>query len=275
VTATPDPRGFPPPGWYPDPADATQERYWEGQQWSRSVRPLTPPAPASQYGGQFGYGPDGGSAHSYGQPAYPVPQQAQPLPPNPYVNPATGQPYGAATPVPMTADGVPLAGWGHRLASSLIDALLLWVLAATLTSALTPSWVVDEQMRFMEAALAYLRNPSGVAPTIGHYDIMGPLVILVLVEVLITAAYTALMLRFRGATLGQLALRLRTVPVGVGRAARLGWGRAITKGLVWGLLSRVSPLYLVTLFSILMPLWDKRRQTLHDKIARTQVVRLG
>ena len=34
-----------PSGWYPDPANGAQERYWDGWQWSRNIRPLTRPAP--------------------------------------------------------------------------------------------------------------------------------------------------------------------------------------------------------------------------------------
>ncbi|MGW0016951.1 DUF2510 domain-containing protein [Rhodococcus sp. NPDC003382] len=30
----------PPPGWHPDPADATQLRFWDGQQWTGVTRPL-------------------------------------------------------------------------------------------------------------------------------------------------------------------------------------------------------------------------------------------
>src|SRR6478736_5390805 len=41
-----------PGGWYPDPIDASQERYWDGWQWSRTTRPRE----ASGLGGAGGWG---------------------------------------------------------------------------------------------------------------------------------------------------------------------------------------------------------------------------
>ena len=53
-----------PAGWYPDPQDGSQERWWNGSGWSDSWQPRagvpgTPPAPAygqPPYGGQAPYG---------------------------------------------------------------------------------------------------------------------------------------------------------------------------------------------------------------------------
>jgi len=30
----------PPAGWYKDPANATQQRYWDGSQWTQKIKPL-------------------------------------------------------------------------------------------------------------------------------------------------------------------------------------------------------------------------------------------
>jgi hypothetical protein len=32
-----------PAGWYPDPSNAPQTRYWDGNEWSNDVRPFDPP----------------------------------------------------------------------------------------------------------------------------------------------------------------------------------------------------------------------------------------
>ena len=32
-------------GWYPNPEDSSQERYWDGANWTDEVRPLTPSSP--------------------------------------------------------------------------------------------------------------------------------------------------------------------------------------------------------------------------------------
>ena len=38
--APPTPPAAPVPGWYPDPADATRQRYWDGAAWSPHTHPL-------------------------------------------------------------------------------------------------------------------------------------------------------------------------------------------------------------------------------------------
>ncbi|MDN5564163.1 MAG: DUF2510 domain-containing protein, partial [Luteococcus sp.] len=80
--------------WYPDPADATRERYWDGERWTHNTRPaqVAPMAPAppadpwaaaptqapvampqqrmpQQQMPQQGYGPYQGAAPMPGQPA--------------------------------------------------------------------------------------------------------------------------------------------------------------------------------------------------------------
>ena len=110
--------------------------------------------------------------------------------------------------------------------------------------------------------------------------------------------YNGLFLKYAGATLGQLACGLRVVPVDQGRAVRSLSGRAIVLRILFYsvvpslvallgmaiqgtgalplvqitlLLSGAGSLY--TLLNVLWPLWDAKRQCLHDKVARTQVVR--
>ena len=44
--------GGTPPGWYPDPHNPSQQRYWDGHTWTDNVAPLPPPAappPQAQY----------------------------------------------------------------------------------------------------------------------------------------------------------------------------------------------------------------------------------
>jgi hypothetical protein len=75
-------------GWYPDPEDATQQRYWDGTQWTEHRAPLSggqapvtgqPPAGGgfSASGGGFstggGYGQPSGGQAAYG--AAPVQNQ--------------------------------------------------------------------------------------------------------------------------------------------------------------------------------------------------------
>jgi hypothetical protein len=47
VESTQAPIGAPAPGWYPDPeAPETQQRYWDGAEWTDQRAPYTPPPEA-------------------------------------------------------------------------------------------------------------------------------------------------------------------------------------------------------------------------------------
>jgi uncharacterized RDD family membrane protein YckC len=102
-------------------------------------------------------------------------------------------------------------------------------------------------------------------------------------------AYFILMLRFRGATVGKLAVGLRVRRVG--DAGQLPWSTAIVRTLAflgvgyltsltfltgsWVLMALVGSVVTIYLFlDVLWPLWDSRRQALHDKVARTVVVKV-
>jgi uncharacterized membrane protein (DUF485 family) len=55
------PPSGPPPGWYPDPADPTQERFWGGSIWTHNVRPReSMPAPTPAAAPAFAAVPGGG-----------------------------------------------------------------------------------------------------------------------------------------------------------------------------------------------------------------------
>ena len=54
----PTPVPAPPAGWYPDPADPTALRYWDGAAWTghRSAAAVTPSTPAAPQGASFSFG---------------------------------------------------------------------------------------------------------------------------------------------------------------------------------------------------------------------------
>lgn len=61
----------PPAGWYPDPQNPAQQRYWDGTAWSEATQPApftAPPAPPVGAYGTPGYGAPGYGAPSYSQP---------------------------------------------------------------------------------------------------------------------------------------------------------------------------------------------------------------
>lgn len=91
----------------------------------------------------------------------------------------------------------------------------------------------------------------------------------VVVTLLIGALYAGLMIGLRGQTLGMMAVRVRAVDATTGQL--IGVWRAIGRDLLERLLGFLFFLPLV--LDLLFPLWDPRRQTLHDKATNTVVVR--
>lgn len=179
---------------------------------------------------------------------------------------------------PTTADGVPLAGWWQRFGAYLLDSILTFVLG-TLLSLPFLGEIVDALRDFlsesMEAARKGVPGPSAFEIYQGH---MSAFVAQALIGLLVVLTYHALCLRLRGATLGMsvagIAVRRLEGP------GRLPWGTvAMRVGTQYGptaisvvpLVGTLAGLYV--LIDGLWPLWDARRQALHDKAAGTQVVR--
>lgn len=274
---------MPPAGWYPDPADQLQERYWDGAGWTHSTRPATGSvnAPAAQPltapPAQPGY-----PQQSYPQQSYPT--QAYPQQPGQPYPGAAGQ-YGVqqqawapqgvrAARGPLTADGVPLAGWWWRVLAYLIDAVIVGVIAGLITSpwadqlsAATTAWAED----FWAAVEA----GSTTYPNIwdAQYGVVTPWLITSAITVALTIFYATWFLALKAATIGQLACGLRVVPVDQGRAhQRLAVRTALIRNIAWQVIGAVP---LLGFINLVVPLWSRKRQTWHDMIARTQVVKIN
>ncbi|HET6989620.1 MAG TPA: RDD family protein [Kribbella sp.] len=300
-----------PAGWYDDPQEPTQQRYWDGEAWTDQRRAQQAPPP---YQGQFGqpastgqpqygqpaqhgqvyggaqqgppqYGQYGGQAQ-YQQPVQGYPQQGQGYPQQGYPQqgyPQQGQgypPQGYGYPgrrVATTPDGQPLSGWWRRVFAWIIDSIIVGIISLPLTGYFYYQYfqVIWKYLEdTMDAAAAGTPTTSTTLPP-EAYKWMLPAVLLGL---LASFVYEYLFLTKRGATPGKkalgIAVRLRDVP---------GYppGSAVAKryGFIIGL-SLLAAIPLVgTLFSFLAllnylwPLWDDKKQALHDKIAGTNVVR--
>jgi uncharacterized RDD family membrane protein YckC len=256
-------------GWYPDPADARQERYWDGAMWTRNTRiPELGEAPQPSRG-----------------PSQEVPAPRQPgydyrsAPPQP-ASPAPRQPTlpgslmaGLRLAQPQTADGVPLASWGSRLGAWALDLVLIVLMEMALMvpfwSALSPglsAWAND-----------WMSGSMQVMPTDARYGIATTYYLYQVCCVFAALMYSTVLMALRGGSVGMLVLRLRVVPLDQGLRNRgLPWGVSLLRNVVWyvmGWLPLFGPLLLVA--SALLPLVHPKRQTMHDLLARTQVVRLG
>lgn len=252
-----------PSGWYPDPVDRRNERYWDGWQWGRDTRAAAGQptgGPAQTYGPGRQYGPQSGSP--YGQP----PGQA-------YGGRLAAGPAGAVK-ASTTADGVPLAAWGWRVLAAVLDYVFVSFLAAVPAAPLLrqPALRMTEVFRRAFEAAQTGQPP----PAITAADLMTTSDQLMLAAVIFAVGfvYHLLFLRFAHATPGKLIVGLRVVDAARGRfIGPLGWRPAAVRAAAWTLPQLWTCLLLYLLVDCLFPLWQRNRQSLHDLAARTQVIR--
>ena len=286
-----------PAGWYPDPDPSAPQgstRYWDGQRWTEQVH-RQQQGGQQQYAAQQQYG-----TQQPGAPAYPQqggqqnPYGAQQQNPygaqsNPQGAPPMQQPYGQGGYAPAAAttpDGAPLAGWGARLGAWLIDGVVLFVLQMLVAI----PWLGQITDAFGDYFNDTMDAASNGTPAPTQADLLesvaGPMLWVTLLGLLASAVYVIGMLAWRQQTLGKMALGLKVrlraedrLPIG---AIAIRWGILYALSLLANLLQYVDPLLgilgtLVSVFVLidgLWPLWDKNKQALHDKAAKTNVVRV-
>ena len=267
-------------GWYRDPAPPNPSspstlRYWDGQQWTAQVRPASKRQRVewqTEMAAQR-------RAHAEEQAALQMQRTA--------VAVADG---GRPAPVMVmevsrdfTPDGEPLAGWGRRYAAHVIDDLFLWGLSIAFgwhfLSVIVQTYIatVNQMLDAERAGRPPLPADQLAAQLM---TAIGPAVSgFFIVATLVNFAYVVGFLKGFQATPGMMAIglqvRLRARP------GPLPWGTVLMRWLfqsgytlvgllpVWGTLTSVY-----WLLDNLWPLWDRKRQALHDKAARTNVVRL-
>lgn len=283
-----------PAGWYPDPQTPVpgappQQRYWDGQTWTQHVAPTVAPTAAptaapvtqqsyqqptygQQYGQQYGQAQD---SQSVGQ-QYPQAggqQYGQPYGQQPYV----GAPayVGALT----TPDGVPLAGWWHRVGAYVIDILILGVILVAVAFPFIRDVLSAFGDYFDEAVTAAENGTPTPSSSRFAEDIAGPSLVIAAIGLVVNFVYTVAFLAWKQATPGKLAVglrvRLRERPELPVSAICLRW---LVQFFVPSALGRVPLLgFVFSLFWFLdhlWPLWDNQQQALHDKAAKTNVVRV-
>jgi uncharacterized RDD family membrane protein YckC len=242
-----------PSGWYPDPVNAAQERYWDGWQWSRNTRPRA-----------------GSQSVGYGQApyaSYPAPNATRPLG---YARPRTG-----SVQATMTADGVPLASWWWRALAAVIDYVIVTSIVTVITF---PVWqsLYATMVSYFNAMLDAQQSGVAPPPQLIATDLITGSDQLILTSVTLTVGmlYHVGFMRWKSATPGKMLCGLRVVPVDHGRdPGPLAWNAAVIRAAVWVLPGISAFLSLITVVDVLFPLWHPKRQALHDIAAKTQVIR--
>jgi uncharacterized RDD family membrane protein YckC len=214
--------------------------------------PMPPPAPPP---------PTGPPAY----PSYPsapgAPGQAgagYPPPPGQYPPPAQYGQYPPPSPYGGSASqGVPYAGWGSRLGGWLIDAVIFVVV----------NGIVGAAFRHSNAgAIRFTMTTNN--GTVVHHDRFSFLSLIV-VAILGIAYATILSGNARGQTVGMMAVGVRVVRTDT--FGPLGYGPAFGRSLLeWVLRFTV----VIWILDMLFPLWDRQKQTLHDKAVSTVVIRI-
>lgn len=239
---------LPAPGWYTDPISTNSQRYWDGQAWTTQTRPIAGVAPADVQSQQAGWQPRdewGHGAQSVG--------------------------YGPR-PGPTTPDGVPLAGWWRRGGALIIDLVLVTIVTALFAAPFWSDLQMGMQLWLGEAMRA--AEAGGTMPdyTDPRYGIMGPYWAIFAINRALDFFYSTGLQMSRGGTLGMLALGLRVVPVDKGREHHgLPMSTAIVRNLAYLVVNLIS---LATIINFIAAAFTPKRQTLHDMVARTQVVRI-
>lgn len=160
---------------------------------------------------------------------------------------------------PGSAEGTPYATWPVRLGGYLIDAVIFLVIGVILFLVFRHSHALD--VHLMSRKGGRRRSVSAVP-----FLIAGALWVLY---------GTVLIGGRRGQTVGMMVAGVRAVAAADRDA--LGYGRAFGRAVVEGVLRLVNLLFfllgLVWVLDMLFPLWDRRRQTLHDKVVGSVVIR--
>lgn len=222
----------PPPGWYTDPQVPSQMRWWDGSGWTSDVYERVEPL-----GGYLTESPR-------------VAQQQQQVRP------------GQST---TTDDGVPLASWGRRAGARVIDTAITVPVSLVLCLP-----VVTDLVAHLGDVMSQQESASSINP-FAVYDVrtLRDLGVISLVSLVVSLAYEMGLLLWKAATVGKLVLGLRV--------RRWAPGERLDASVIarrWvgyqGLGQLLGGVY--TTLDGLWPLWDPRRQALHDKLAGTCVV---
>ncbi len=247
-----------PAGWYPDPSDESAQRWWDGQRWTAVTRPA----------GTTGPDPDPAPA----QPAR-EPVQA-PRPASPWAPPADDARRPATRPSPpagpgrRTPDGALLASPWRRLLARILDGLLVGLVTLAL------GWrFVSELTAAMNRVLgpASGRTTPDLTALLTDGGYLHALAGLTWINLGVSLVYFFAFTYGLQATPGKLALGIRVRSVtGAHPTAWQCLGRTLGLELL-SAVPTIGTLYAIV--AVLWILWDPQRQGLHDKIARTVVVR--
>jgi uncharacterized RDD family membrane protein YckC len=167
---------------------------------------------------------------------------------------------------PVGPGGAPLAEWWKRLVAAIIDGIILGIPSSILGSILFGGLFAASTPTF---------NPNTGQIEGGSGFFMGFLAAqgaLILMNLILSAGYQIYLHTNRGQTVGKMAMKIKVVDMETGEL--IPYGRA---GIRWGVQQALAIFTcgIGGLLDGLWPLWDQKRQALHDKPANTVVIDVG
>jgi uncharacterized RDD family membrane protein YckC len=227
--------------------------------------PATPPGPPQQGGWQQPGQP---------QPGQQYPGQNQQFPGTPQQGGWNAAAHPGWQPLPTTPDGQPLASYGRRAGAFAIDFVVTSVLGGLLSAPvqLSSSGELQKAVDDFVAGGTFTSFLDAVM-NMSEQNVVPLTLIGLATSFLYHVIFVALLSATPGKLLLGISVRRREAP------GRVGWSIAVRRRLlqtVLGLLPLVPVLQLAYLLGsavdLSWPLWDAKKQALHDKIAGTNVV---
>jgi len=262
-----------PSGWYDDPDDDSLLRYWDGVIWTShtaSKRPTPRPggtatwsdpaqAPERWPGLGSGQRPQvSGRGNAAGDPRRGTRTEDR----------------GVLSPR-FAADGTRLAGWWRRVFAYLVDMFVTMLLVAPI--------VQDRAVRGTEGFSTWWESAMRAAQAGQDMPVLSEavardLAFIAIVQLAVYLVYEVAFVARTGRSLGRLLTGIRVRAVGADAAPALN--QVLSRTAVKCIAELTAPLgflgSLASLFRVadfLWPISDRHSQALHDKVARTEVVR--
>jgi uncharacterized RDD family membrane protein YckC len=193
----------------------------------------------------------------------PGPPPSGPPPGPPATAPAGGPP--AAPPMagqPVDSQGRVLAHWWKRVVATLIDSVILYIVNLILGA-------------ILGGVLDFTSEPT-INPVTGELEGgTGFFAALILGNVILFLVGVAYYVFFnggeKGQTPGKMAMKIQVRNEADG--GPIGYGKAALRYIVGAVLFILC--FIPGVVDVLFPLWDPKRQTIHDKAANTLVIDLA
>jgi uncharacterized RDD family membrane protein YckC len=161
-----------------------------------------------------------------------------------------------------------LAQWWRRLLGWIIDCLVLLIL----TGALWVRLLISFANRMSNVANASPGGTGGTAAAYGNVltQTLGPFLVVLVATACLAIGYNWLLTGYWGTTIGKRCVGAWVVSAADNRSP-VSPGAALVRAVVFVVVGWAIPV--IFLLDNGWLLWDRRRQCLHDKVARTVVVK--